>query len=295
MHLPYSNKLAVCSSVTMAHPPSIPAPFSSDFSVLQKVIQHTFQTPRLTIQQIEELPNHLHRIRLVRLSNGSRLVLKLAPSLSTSLLRHERQCLDTEALTLSLLAKSGLPTPRVLKHDSQAASLHAPFLLTTYLYGTSFAEVRPYLSRADRLGIERQLRVLSSAISQHKSTTFGPVSLVWTGRGHKRWREAFLSMMESALRDGEDMLVSLPYSQIREQVAKAERALDEVEDARLVVPALRNPSNLLIDGRTKEITGLLDFGMALWGDVEMGEGNDAGGTRGLLWVTRDRCTLERAF
>ena len=282
MHLPYSNVLTVCSPVTMAHPSSTPAPFSSDFSVLQKIIQHTFQSPRLTIQQIEELPNHLHRIRLVRLSNGSPLVLKLTPSPSTPLLRHERQCLETEALTLSLLAKSGLPTPRVLKHDSQGALLNGPFLLTTYLYGTPFVEVRPYISRADRLGIERQLRVLTNAISQHKSTTFGPVSLVWTGRGHKRWREAFLSMMESVLRDGEDMLVSLPYTQIREQVAKAERALDEVKDARLVVPALRNPRNLLIDGRTKEVTGLLDFGTAIWGDVEMGEEKDAGGTRGLL-------------
>lgn len=88
--------------------------------------------------------------------------------------------------------------------------------------------------------------------------------------------------MESVLRDGEDMLISLPYSQIRDHVVKAERALDEVEDARLVVPALRNPSNVLIDGRTKEVTGLLDFGTAIWGDVDMGEGKDAGGMRGLL-------------
>lgn len=282
MRQSYNDIVTVCSPVTMPQPPSLPAPFSSDFSVLQKIIQHTFQSPRLTIQQMEELPNHLHRIRLVRLSNGARLVLKLTPSPSTPLLRHERQCLETEALTLSLLAKSGLPTPRVLKHDSHGALLNAPFILTTHLYGTSFAEVRPYLSRADRLGVERQLRVLTSAIAQHKSSTFGPVSLVWSGRGHKRWRDAFLSMMESALRDGEDMLVSLPYTQIREQVAKAGKALDKVEDARLVVPALRDASNLLIDGRTKEVTGLLDFGMAIWGDAEMGEGNDAGGTRGLL-------------
>ena len=282
MHLPYSDILTVYSPVTMAQTPSILAPLSSDFSVLQKVIQHTFQSPRLTIQQIEDLPNHLHRIRLVRLSNGSRLILKLTPSCATPLLRHERHFLETEALTLSLLAKSGLPTPRVLKHDSQGALLTSPFLLTTHLYGSSYAEARPYLSRADRLGIERQLRVLTTTIAQHKSTSFGPVSLVWTGRGHKRWREAFLSMLESVLRDGEDMLVSLPYTQIREQVAKAERALDEVEDARLVVLALRDPNNLLIDARTKEVTGLLDFGLAIWGDVEMGEGKDAGGTRGLL-------------
>jgi len=256
---------------------------SSDFSVLENLIQTTFQSSH-TIHHIEDLSNHLHQIRLVRLSNGSRLVLKLSPLPSTPRLRQERQCLENEALTLSILSKDGLPIPRMLKYDPHSKAVGSPFLLTTHLPGAPCAEMGPYLSAADRVGIERQLGELASVIAKHQSSTFGPVSLVPEGHGHRSWREAFSSLLESALRDGEDMLVSLPYTQIRDQAARLGGALDEVEDAALVVPTLGDLQNVLIDPTTKKVTGLIDFGYSIWGDVDMAYGQEDGGTKGLLYA-----------
>lgn len=66
------------------------------------------------------------------------------------------------------------------------------------------------------------------------------------------------------------MGVNVPYIEIREAVSTRAKSLDEVREARLVIFGLGRPENVLIDRRTNDVTGLLDFGQALWGDVEFG-------------------------
>ena len=78
-------------------------------------------------------------------------------------------------------------------------------------------------------------------------------------------------MVESILSDGEDILVSLPYEEIRDQVSKAGPRLDKVKEARLVAVGFDHPKNVLIDPVTKDVTGILDFGSALWGDFRLAE------------------------
>lgn len=230
---------------------------------------------------MENLGGHLHHIKFVKLSNGSRFVLKISPLANVELLRHERHCLNSEAITLSLLAKSRLPIPQVLKFEPRSADLGSPFLLMTHLPGIRYSTVRQYLTRSERSSIDRQLRSLASIIGQHASLSFGPVSL---GKGYKSWRKAFFEMLESILMDGEDKLVSLPYAQIRKEAIRFGSSLDEVKDARLIVMGLGSPENVLIDRRTKEVTGLTDFGSAIWGDWAMTETAEGGGPKRLLYI-----------
>lgn len=97
--------------------------------------------------------------------------------------------------------------------------------------------------------------------------------------GFRTWSQAFEAMIESVLMDGEDMLVALPYSEIRNVVERMEGVLGQVTEARLVVDGLGNKENVLIENRTKEVTGLVDFGKAFWGD---GAWTERAGDRGLL-------------
>jgi hypothetical protein len=290
MHLPPIARLTALSPLdtnSAFSPYAPPSHISRDASPVQNFIENILVPLHLTVYQMEDISGHLHRIRLVRLSNGSSLVLKVSPPPVTPLLRHEGYSLDSEALIFSLLAKSGLPVPRVIRHDARRIHIGSPFLLTTHLSGISYANVRQYLTRSERAGIERQLKSLTGVISQHTSSIYGPygpVSLVASNQGHKSWREAFVSMLESALMDGEDMMVSLPYSQIREQLSRTKNALDLIKEARLVVLGFGQPENVLIDRRTNEVTGLLDFGRAIWGDWEMGDLEKRKGKKGLLYV-----------
>ena len=254
----------------------------SDLMALQEVIQHTFPSPRVDVQEVQELPRHFFQIRVLYLSNGSRVVLKASPPTTIPLLKNERHGLDAESFSLLVLAKSGLPIPVVLRHESNGNVLGSPFLLVSHLHGTPLADLLPSLSRSDRLAIESQISSFESTVAKHMSATFGPVGLVAKGHGYNTWREAFKSMLGSVLKDGEDTFVNLPYSQIRQQVAMSEYVLDEIEEARLVVPGFGNADNVLVNERTKIVTGLLDFKGAIWGDTDLVTGLATTSMRGLL-------------
>lgn len=191
----------------------------------------------------------------------------------------------------ALLSKSGLPTPRLLKHGGPRSS--RPFILTTHLSGIPYSLVHPYLTRSERLGIKRQLSVLLSTVSQYTSPVFGPVGPVAEGKGYDSWKEAFRAMVENLLMDAEDTLVALPYTEIRHVVQRMEKELDTVREARLVLGSADVENDreegeaqpgvgVLIDRRENEITGLVGLGGAFWGDPMCGMGNGEKGGRSAL-------------
>ena len=255
---------------------------TSQSSALLQTIQSALRSTHLTVQRVDDQPHHLHHVHLLQLSDKSYVVLKISPPATIPLLRHERESLEAEALALKLLDRSGLPIPSILKYEKNGKLLGSSFLLTTRVEGSVLAVILPTLSRADRIEIERQVSILASTVAQHTSTTFGPMHLVSAQRGYGSWREAFREMLESILKDAEDVLVNLPYSQIREQILRAEAALDCVREARLVILGLGEADTIFVDARTKEITGISDFKQVLWGDPEMGRMEGNKDTRGLL-------------
>ncbi|KAL9128369.1 MAG: hypothetical protein Q9217_002948 [Psora testacea] len=248
----------------------------------QKAVQRKKSCSRFTVNHGEDLPDHLHRICTLCLSDGSRLVLKASPSPSLCLLRSEYTYLDTEATTLELLANSNLPIPRIIKYERQPCHFGSSYLVITHLRGTRYADALMYLTRTERASIELQLCTLGSIISHHTSFTFGPAGLVKAGQGYKTWREAFIAMLESVLMDGEDNMVNIPYFQIREAVSRWETYFDDVTEARLLVPGLGSPENTLIDNKTNNVTGLLDFGRAVLGDVGLVGARMEGDIKGLI-------------
>ncbi|KAI4286399.1 MAG: hypothetical protein L6R35_004348 [Caloplaca aegaea] len=252
---------------------------------LQEIIQQTMLPPSVAIAQIETLPDHLHPINVLHLSNGSRLALKAGPSSIAHLLRHERCMLDNEAATLQVLARSSLPIPRLFKHDQSSTRIGSPFVLITFLPGTPYAEEQKCMNASECTDIEHQLKLLTAAIGQYVGPSpifFGPVAM--DAAKQATWREAFKEMLESVLMDGEDLLVYLPYAQIRDEFARLAALLNDVREPRLVVLGLSEPRNVLIDRQSNSITGLLDFGRALWGDWQMGAVEEASVGKRLLYT-----------
>ena len=77
--------------------------------------------------------------------------------------------------------------------------------------------------------------------------------------------------METDLRDGEDALISLPYDGIRELVRRHRASLDLITQPRLMILELAADRNIAVDPRTYQVTGLLDFSTAIWGDPFMSD------------------------
>lgn len=77
-------------------------------------------------------------------------------------------------------------------------------------------------------------------------------------------------MLLDVIRDAEDGLVSLPYSEVRAQLKRHWDCLEAVSDARLTIVELPM-DGVVFDERTGEVKGLVDCGTAMWADPLFGD------------------------
>lgn len=242
-----------------------------EFNKLNNVLRLFFPCT-VHIQKINSLGDHLHSLRLLTLSNGIQLMLKCSPSPTTALLRRERFLLETEARVLALLGQSANPcVPQLFHYDPQGTLLGPSYLVRQYVMGSTLQSMESHLTVENRKDIDRHLGFLVNVIGQHVAPAFGPLEQVASGCGNKSWREAFVELFEGVLRDAEDMFIHLPYAEIRHEVSRLAPKLGDVTLPRLVVVDLGHPSQVLLDPGSKQVSGVVDFSTAVWGDVLMAE------------------------
>lgn len=247
------------------------SPPISELRRLEDMVQALFSSP-VQILAAETLEGHVHHIRWIKLSSGHRLIVKASPRQRTSLLRRERYFLENEARVLALLEQYANPLiPRLYQYSPKGNHLGSSFLIREHMKGANLCEMEQLLTSKDRMEIDRQLGYLARVISQQVSSFFGPVNVVASGFGSKSWRRAFVSLFEEILRDAEDVFIHLPYADIRRQVARLGPHLDGVTQPALVIVNFGRPSQVIVDPESKQISGVIDLGSALWGDVLISE------------------------
>ncbi|WP_394552432.1 phosphotransferase family protein [Agromyces sp. MMS24-JH15] len=113
----------------------------------------------------------------------------------------------------------------------------------------------------------RELGALNREINTITGPHFGPL----LGEGSSTWREAFTTMIEDTLADGERVGIELGWDpdEIRGIVAAHADALDEVTEPRLVEVDLWAKNSMIRDGR---IVAILDHERAIFGDPLMEAG-----------------------
>ncbi|KAE8382596.1 hypothetical protein BDV26DRAFT_288395 [Aspergillus bertholletiae] len=235
------------------------------------IIQRIF-TSAVHVSNISPLDGHLHPLCLISLSNGAHVLLKCSPAPITPLLRREQFILDTEARALTLLKQSGIPgIPQIFHYNSRGNLCESAFLVRHYVAGATLHEMEPWLTPQNRKDIDRRLGVVAQKIGQHVSNSFGTLEQVASGAGRQSWREAFVILFESILRDSEDAFVNLPYAEIRYQLDRLSPALEEITLPQLVVADFGHPTQVLVDPESKQLSGVVDLGKTLWGDIYMAE------------------------
>lgn len=244
---------------------------TSEDDRFRSVVQSLFP-PTVNISSRQLLSTRVHRVQHLKLSNGYQLITKCSPPPSIPLLRRERNALETEVRALAILERIDHPSiPRLYRYIPHGASAHVSLLVRQYVHGIPLAEMQDRLSTKDIDDLDRHLGMLTKIIGQQLSTAFGPLRKVAAGTGSHHWREALVALFEEVLRDAEDMFIHLPYSQIRRELYRWSFALDEIKTPRLVLANFGRPSEVLLDPETRQLSGLLEFGSALWGDVMLAE------------------------
>ncbi|KAF2096798.1 hypothetical protein NA57DRAFT_42470 [Rhizodiscina lignyota] len=251
---------------------STPLQQSPELTVIQIIIRQLLLTTNQSVEAAERLRGDIHPTYLLQLSDGSRAILKCSPLLSTRLLRREQRRLEDESRVLNLINRNtNIPVPRRMKYESHGSgtALRPPYLIRSYVSGTTLSELRPSLSEADQARIDQSLGVYLLALSSLTARNFGAPHAVHASNGYSTWREAFLTMLEAVLRDAEDMLVSIPYDTVRYYCTAHADALNAVTTPRLTALDVCLPENVLIDPNSREIQGLLGLGDVIWGDPNM--------------------------
>ena len=219
---------------------------------------------------VQSLPHHFHELRALRFRDGTQVILKCSPSSHKPQLRFERRIIRDEICIHALLATADLPLPRMIACREAHQRSNSSFLATGVITGIAYSSIYTTVGNSTKKKLNREMYRYMSTLAGYQSPTFGPVSDVARGEGYKTWPEAFTTLFESVLMDGEDLLISLPYIHIRKQIQKMTPLLIQVPEASLILPSLRDFRNILVDRHNLQISGFLDLGwLAIWGDKEM--------------------------
>ncbi|GAB2758739.1 phosphotransferase family protein [Streptomyces bullii] len=194
----------------------------------------------------------------LRLTDGTRYVLKIPPTAATPGLRYERQLLISEAEFYRAAARADVPAPRVLASDTA-------FLLMTACPGDPWDGS---LTNTERCALRAELGRQTARLHDLTGPGFGYPSGA-LGPLAPDWRTAFSTMFQAVLDDARQYRPALPrpLDAIAHTARAAYDALDEVATPRLVHFDLW-PGNILVDRSRGEarIGGLIDGERMFWGD-----------------------------
>jgi len=207
------------------------------------------------------------------LADGATRVLKVAPHGEVRVLRYERDIMQAEVGALRLVRKqTEMPVPQVYVHDTSRAILPADYFIMDFIPGVSFWNLRADLSEADQQAIERESGRNLRQMNQIRGQDFGYFA---SPERFLTWPECFDHMLTGVLQDGQDAGVVLPlaYSELSALARSKYDSLRGVTTPSLVHWDLW-AGNIFIDPATRQITGIIDFERALWGDplMEVGFG-----------------------
>lgn len=157
--------------------------------------------------------------------------------------------------------------PKVIKQGYMTCPDGIEYLLTRRLRGTTISSITETLSQQQRKSVDFQIGQLIHDISTYESpnsrfgrtsailepcfgrsdmTLRGTASYHTQGDAYRSWSEAFLSLLESVLRDAEDISISVPYDKIRRHAGRFRHVLDEVTVPRLVILDAGQDLNTLV-------------------------------------------------
>jgi fructosamine-3-kinase len=247
---------------------------SSNTAKLAEVVSSHLATDTATLR-FTRIGTGKHNISYWVDSDRGRFVLRLAPPDDAGFLFYERKMMHQEPALHDLIrARTRIPVAEVIAQDFTRTRIDRDYLLLTALPGTPLSNVRgishPQLAQALRQvgGYVRQLHALTA-----------PDSLALNGYGYlgahqpmepqSTWAAAFQVMWNKLL---DDVVSCGCYSAgeahtLRALLERHRAHFDRPITSRLLHMDIWS-QNILVDA-AGNVTGLLDFDRALWGDVEI--------------------------
>ena len=203
----------------------------------------------------------------VTLADGTRVVVKTAPTDTSRLLTYERDLIRSEALVYRLAeVHPGLLMPRVLLTDFSREVLAGDVVVASHLPGTPWLEAGfgPPDDDPRAARTQRELGALMARLHRVTGPTFGYV-LPGSALRASTWPAAFTLMVEALLDDAARWGTPVPADEVRAALRRHAAALALVHTPALVHADLW-PGNVFVEAATGAVLGVIDPERAFWGD-----------------------------
>ena len=200
----------------------------------------------------------------IALNSGRHAIVKVAPPADVKILSYEKDIMKTEVEVMRMVrSETDVPVPEIYTYDTSREIIGNDYYLMEKLKGVPYNYIQDKIQEDKREAIETRLGEYNRQINDISGDKFGLYSDV-----HEKfdtWYAAFYYMMRILLEDAQDINLDIgrPYEKILDIAASLKDALDEVKKPDLVHWDLWS-GNLFVDNG--EITGIIDFERALWGD-----------------------------
>ncbi|MBR7837433.1 aminoglycoside phosphotransferase family protein [Actinospica durhamensis] len=210
----------------------------------------------------------------IRLRDGRRVALKIAPPAGIEVMTYERGMLAREVAALELIGRrTDVPVPTVLSYDTSRELCDAEYFFMEYVDAANLGVVWDELSDGECDRYATELGAATRQINEITGDRFGVPGATEpdSAKPGAGWREVFTGMVSDVLDDGLRRGVELgwDYELIRGLSVQHAECLDEVTVPRLVEWDLWHSNVLVRDGA---IVSIIDHERVFYGDPLMEAG-----------------------
>jgi aminoglycoside phosphotransferase (APT) family kinase protein len=211
----------------------------------------------------------------VDIQSETRYVLRVAPPDDAGFLFYEKLMMHQEPGLHKLIRKhTEIPVAEVVGYDFGRTQINRDYMLMTALPGTPLSEISQLYDGARRRTLHQVGHYLRELHNLTATAHIGRRKYGYLGEHHPMspaptWVEAFEQMWNALL---DDVVACGSYNQqeaqfMRELFQAHRPAFDRAVEPRLLHMDIW-AQNILVDAEGN-VTGLVDFDRALWGDVEI--------------------------
>lgn len=222
------------------------------------------------VASIDELKDgYFNAAYAIRLTDGYRFVLKIAPMPVVKNLRYERDIMLAEVEAMRLVKRqTNIPIPEIYFFDSEANILPSPYFAMEFIDGIPLHKLRAELSSEENSNIDQTIGKYLRQMNGLHGNQFG--CFAHPEKNGISWADTFENLLSDVLQDGQDANISLPLSKV-EYLSLYQRHKSCMEE--ILEPALVHwdlwDGNIFIDPRSHKINGIIDFERCLWADPLM--------------------------
>ena len=226
--------------------------------------------PEKGIPEIEELTEGMCNVAYkLTYEDGFRTILKIASPIKSGFLTNECNLMDAEVMAMKLVARNtDIKVPEVYTYDTTKTLCEGEYFFMECLEGSNWISVIESLGEDVNLSLRRKTGVLQkqlTAISNDKFGLLGDVQHEFDGLF-----DFVYFLINNVLHDAEKrgVVIGVPKNEIMDLLAKDKNVFEEIKKSTLVHWDMWEGNIFVKDG---EITGIIDWERAMWGDPYMDE------------------------